>query len=252
MGRLDLSLVSILLLAAGACGGDDSPDPVDAGDGPDAGADAGADAGDAGDAAACVAAGETPAFARNEQNPALLPGTRFEDGLLDISISDPDAHWDEGEQVWRAYWMGGHADSYLDETVQVIRSARSADGASWTVRDEPVLAASTEGGAWDRINTETPSVAVNPDAPPERRYLLLYSGASEPLGQHAFPAYAIGAAFSADGVTFTRAPADESPHGQAGLVLTADDVFGTSGVVADPEVVWHDGLYPHVVLELLL
>jgi hypothetical protein len=245
--RLALSMVSILLLAAVACGGDDSSDPgADAGE-RDAGADAGgADAGDAdaGDAAACVAAGEAPAFARSEQNPALLPGTRFEDGLLDISISDPDVRWDEGNDVWRATWMGGHADSYVDDDmVQVIRSAQSADGTSWTVRDQPILAASSEAGAWDRVNTETPSVAVNPDAPPERRHLLLYSGASEPLGQHAFPAYAIGAAFSADGVTFTRVPADESPHGQAGLVLTAEDVFGTSGVVADPEVVWHDGLY---------
>ena len=31
--------------------------------------------------------------------------------------------------------------------------------------------------AWDHLNTETPSVAYNPDAPADHRYLLLYSGA---------------------------------------------------------------------------
>ncbi len=230
----------VVLALLVACG--DGRSDRDDGGGPDAGATP--DAADAAvDAAACAAAGDTSEFTRSEQNPALLPGTRFEDGLLDISISDPDARWDQEQGLWRAYWMGGHADSYLDEAVQVIRTGESADGLAWTVRDRPVLSASAEADAWDRINTETPSVAHNPDAPPERRYLLLYSGAGELLGDQGFPAYAIGAAFSPDGLTFTRVTAAESPHGEAGLVLTASDVFGTGGVVADPEVVWHDGLY---------
>ena len=42
---------------------------------------------------------------------------------------------------------------------------------------------------------------------------------------YGFPGYAIGAAFSADGKTFTRVPAAESPHGMDGPVLTARDAY---------------------------
>jgi hypothetical protein len=62
---------------------------------------------------------------------------------------------------------------------------------------------------------------------------------------YTFQDYAIGAAFSADGVTFTRVPAAESPKGKAGLVLAGEDAFPGSAdaMVADPEVVFVGGTY---------
>lgn len=57
-------------------------------------------------------------------------------------------------------------------------------------------------------------------------------------------AHAIGAAFFADGRTFTRIRAAESPHALEGHVLTSGDAFsGSNGVVADPEVVFVAGTY---------
>jgi hypothetical protein len=91
-------------------------------------------------------------------------------------------------------------------------------------------------------------VAYNPGAPPGRRYLLMYSGAAHkfnlpdgtPIAE-----YGIGAAFSADGKTFTRVAAAASPHGAAGQVLTGADVYPAAhlAIVADPEVVYRAGIY---------
>src|SRR5262249_25215226 len=121
----------------------------------------------------------------------------------------------------------------------------SPDLAQWSIDDAPALSAATDAAAWDHVNTETPSVAYNPDAPADHRYLLLYSGANGALPGYAFPAYSIGAAFSADGVTFTRVAAADSPHGQDGLVLTGMDVYTNAGgaIVADPEVAYVGGSY---------
>src|SRR5205085_1805882 len=111
----------------------------------------------------------------------------------------------------------------------------------------PVFAASPDTTAWDHTNAETPTVIYNPAAPADRRYLLVYSGAAGtfPYPGYAFKNYAIGAAFSADGVTFTRVSAAESPHGKAGLVLTGKDAFPlvTDGIVADPELALVNGVY---------
>jgi hypothetical protein len=144
--------------------------------------------------------------------------------------------------------MSGHGASFTAPLVQTIRHATSRDGATFSLVDTPALAASPDVAAWDHTNTETPSVAYNPTAPPDRRYLLVYSGAAHtfslpdgtPIAE-----YGIGAAFSADGTTFTRVAAAASPHGAPGQVLTGADVYPTAhlAVVADPEVVFRAGVY---------
>lgn len=193
----------------------------------------------------CQAQGAIGQFIRRAGNPRVIPGTTFTDGKLDIHIADPDVHWD-GTQ-WVAYWAAGHGATYTDpDLVRIIRRATSTDRMTWTIDDAPAFAQSPGPTAWDRVDTETPTVVYNPAAPADRRYLMLYSGSSGPFPHpgYGFPNYAIGAAFSADGRTFTRVPAAESPHGQDGLVLTAADVFpGADGIVADPDVVFVDGLY---------
>jgi hypothetical protein len=127
----------------------------------------------------------------------------------------------------------------------MIRHASSPDLVAWTIDDAPSLVAATDAAAWDHHNTETPSVAYNPDAAPDRRYVLMYSGANGMLPGFTFPAYAIGVAFSADGHTFTRVPAAESPHGKDGLAFTGMDAYPAEGggIVADPDITYVNGTY---------
>jgi hypothetical protein len=184
-------------------------------------------------------------FIRRPGNPRLRAGTVFTDGLQDISMSDPDVRFDDAADRYELYYMASHAAQFGPDGIQVIRHATSVDRMTWTVDDAPVLTANPDLAAWDHTHTETPTVAFNPAAPADRRYLLMYSGASRILPGHTFPEYGIGAAFSADGVSFTRVAAELSPHGQDGLVLTGAQTYPGSGgaIVADPELVVIDGLY---------
>lgn len=194
------------------------------------------------DAPTCTPPTDRP-FVRATDNPQLRAGTRI-GADVDVTIADPDVHWTG--TGWRAYVMAARGASFSAPLTQTIRAVDgSADGTTWTLRDPPVLSAASEPTAWDHANTETPSVVVNPAAPPARRYLMLYAGANGTQPGQSFPSYAIGAAFSADGLSFTRVPASESPHGAAGLVLTGGDVYpgAAQSLVADPEVAYRDGVY---------
>jgi hypothetical protein len=193
----------------------------------------------------CQPIGATGAFYRRTPNPRMIAGHAFQDGRLEVAIADPDLHWDDTEQLWQLYYHGPRATSFTAPNTQTIAHATSTDLVTWTVQDAPALAANASASAWDHLNTETPTVVENPNAPADHRYLLLYSGASGTLPGWRFPAYSIGAAFSADGVTFTRVPAAESPHNQDGLVLNGADVYGpgAGAIVSDPELALVDGTY---------
>ncbi|MEZ4399452.1 MAG: hypothetical protein R3B06_05515 [Kofleriaceae bacterium] len=198
------------------------------------------------DAATCAPAPATTApFMRRTDNPRLRAGTRF-GADVDTTIADPDLLWDDALGQWRGYFLAARGPSFAGPLTHSIREMRGGtDGATWTLFDPPALLASPSTEAWDHDRTETPTVVVNPDAPPDRRYLMLYAGAAGTMPGQAFPAYAIGAAFSPDGVTFTRVAAADSPHGQAGLVLRGTDVYprADAALVADPDVVFRDGTY---------
>ena len=228
----------LCLLSLVACGGDDAGTPADAG--PDALPDA--------PPSNCQAQGATGQFLRRANNPRLRPRQTFTDAKIDISISDPDVRWDAATARWDVFYASSHGTSYQSSDQRgVIRHASSADRVTWTVDEAPALGVSTDAQGWDRSRTETPTVVWNPAAPADRRYLMLYAGASGafPHANYAFSNYAIGAAISADGKTFTRITAAESPKGKAGLVLTAADAFpaGIDGVVADPELAVVNGTY---------
>ncbi|MDB4962160.1 MAG: hypothetical protein JWP01_2159 [Myxococcales bacterium] len=235
-------LLTVLLLASTVtpgCG-DDGATPVDAGGDVTPMIDAPPNS--------CQSQGAIGQFIRRAGNPRVLPGTTFTDGKIDTRIADPDVQWDATAQRWIAYWGAGHGASYTDPNlVSIIRRATSADRMSWTLDDEPAFAQSTSPTAWDRVHTDAPTVVYNPAAPADRRYLMLYAGADGafPHPGYTRPNYQIGAAFSADGRTFTRVPAAQSPHGKDGLVLTGLQVFptGADGIVSDPEVVLVDGIY---------
>ena len=230
------SNLSVLFLVA-ACG-DDGATPIDA---PPTPIDT--------PPSLCQTQGAIGQFIRRTPNPKTLSpalGAAFSDGKMDISVADPDVHWDGSK--WVAYWAAAHGTSYTSsDLTPVIRRATSTDRTTWTIDDAPSLTRSTDATAWDRVDTETPTVVVNPNAPADRRYLMLYSGSDGAFPQpgYGFKNYQIGAAFSADGKTFTRIPASMSPHGKAGLVLTGAQVYptGSAGIVADPEVVLVNGIY---------
>jgi len=197
-----------------------------------------------------IAAPDLPADDWNrDATPILTAGERGDDGLLDISIADPDVLYDPLAGEWRLWYQAGRARAFtVSDNRMVIRCAWSTDdGASWTVHPEPALTLPRDAAAWDATHTETPSVVYDPDAPADRRYKLYYSGAS---GTHpwGFPNYQIGLAISSDGRKFRRLPASESPYGQAGLVLQVAEALPDTpglvdGVVADPEVQLIQGVY---------
>ena len=194
----------------------------------------------------CQPIGAQGQFTRRAMNPRYIPGAAYTDGKIDISISDPDVYWDGAQ--YQLYFMASHGTSFgSSDQTQVVRHASSADRVTWTIDDAPVFTVSTDAGAWDRTHSETPTVIYNPAAPADRRYLLMYSGSAGvfPYPGYTFQNYAIGAAFSADGKTFTRVPASESPHGKAGLVLTGKQAYpaSTNGIVSDPELALVNGVY---------
>ncbi len=237
---------SILLIAIGVgvgCGDDSQGDDAVRVDAP--GSDApGIDA----PASRCETIPAMGQFTPRDGNPRLRAGRVFPDGKLDTAIADPDVRFAAESNRYDVYYMSGHGTAFNSpDVVQTIRRATSPDKTTWTILDEPALAAAPALDAWDHDHTETPTVAYNPAAPPDRRYLLLYSGANGtfPHTGYGFANYAIGAAFSADGVTFTRVPSAESIGGQAGLVLTGALVYpgAVGAIVADPEVAVVDGTY---------
>lgn len=192
----------------------------------------------------CLPQNAVGSFYRRQPNPRLIAGSHtFTDGKLDTAIADPDLRWD-GSQ-WNLYYQSPHDTVFNPPGPMVIRHATSSDFASWSLQDAPAFAAPTDTTAWDHLYSETPSVAYNPDAPADRKYVLVYSGASQMLPGYTFPDYAIGAAFSADGVTFTRVSAADSPKGKAGLVFAGEDAYPSAGdaIVADPEIHYVGGMY---------
>lgn len=196
---------------------------------------------------ACPIPEDIPApssWQRTPGSPLLLPGHSHQDGTSFL-LADPSALFDESSQSWKLWYAASRGDCFTCENDAVVELAESSDGISWTVQEAVSLGLS--GIGWDAIRTETPDVIVDPNAVPERRYVMAYAGADQmlPLG---FPNYNIGVAFSADGKTFTRVSASESPHSEEGFVLSEIDTFpiklgATGGVVADPTLVLVDGVY---------
>ena len=184
-------------------------------------------------------------FVRRMGNPRMLAGAMFSDGKQDIAIGNPDVFFDGAK--YELYYGAQHALTVDDPVERVIRHGSSVDRMTWTVDEAPALAQSADGLAWDSVVVDQPTVVFNPAAPAERRYVMLYAGATAmfPFPGYDTPHFSIGAAFSADGRTFTRIAAGDSPHGQAGLVITGAQAYGSSvgAVVSDPELLLLDGVY---------
>ena len=197
-------------------------------------------------------------YVRCGANPLQRAGQYHSDErLYEISIGDPDVQYDAVSRQWHAWWSTGLASSYTAANQSMgIKHAVSADGVRFEPTLAPVLRTAASPTAWDHSKAETPTVVRLPPAirTPERQWLMLYSGGNDGAPRPAgitYTWYQIGAAFSADGESFTKISAAESPYaGKAtpysgsieGLVLLGRDAFpGVAGVadglVADPELV---------------
>lgn len=195
---------------------------------------------------------------RCAKNPLVKAGAQQLDGRFEISIGDPDVQWDESAKLWRAWWSTGLANAYTDpDPTLAIKYAESADGVDWRVQQAPAIVSHRNPADWDYSKVETPSAIYVPTNPPERRWLLYYAGGNDAVKKGpGYTWYQIGLAVSADGKSFTRLPAAESPYADKatpyanveGLVLLGRDVFPgiadvSDGLVADPEVVLDAGTF---------
>lgn len=205
-------------------------------------------------------------WTRCATNPLWQAGFTHTDGRFELSIGDPDVFFDPDDGLWKAWWSTGLAAEFTgpEEDIQMgIKYAESVDGVTWVVQEKLAFEARSSTDDWDQLKLETPSVLKVPNNPPDRRYMLVYSGAQKTKPVYtagvANPPvdivwYQIGLAFSADGKSFTRLPAAESPYfGQTieypsaeGLLLQGKDAFPgmagvTDGIVADPELLLVDG-----------
>lgn len=179
-------------------------------------------------------------------------------GLLEVSIGDPDVTYDAPAATWRAFWSTGLAPTFLAPNTLVLKAARSPDGYAWAVDEEPILRSGGDAAQWDYSAVETPSVVRMPaGAPPERAFLLLYSGGNHAVphagGGFTFTWYQLGAAFSPDpaanggAYNFTRIASPYAPGAGGfadtrGLALLGRDAFPglagvADGIAADPDVI---------------
>jgi hypothetical protein len=192
-------------------------------------------------------------------DPLSKAGLLHSDGDYEVSIGDPDVQLDPADDLWKAWWSTTLEASYTSSTSTLgIKYASSPDGVAWNVQEALTIQSTGVATDWDATKTETPTVLHLPTNPAGTQYLLFYSGANAtPLTYSGGSTidYQIGAAVSADGTSFTRVTAAQSPYGKAGLVIEAKDMFPNlanvaGGVVADPEIAF-DGTTLHLFFSSL-
>ena len=246
--------VVVLYIAVAGCNGGSEVAP----DGAPSDAAPGIDAGP-GLAALCDVDPGTD-WQRCSANPLVQGLQPFGDGRFEWTQADPSILYDPSDGLWKAWWstvVAADCAQILSNHEIHIKYAESRDGVSWTVQAEPALRSHRDPGDWDFSTAETPDVIINPAAPPDRRFALIYAGGNttslKVLGQ---TGWQIGVAFSPDGKQFTRISATESPYAGRttpfarieGLALLAADAFPgvadvASGIVADPEVIAYGGTF---------
>lgn len=204
-------------------------------------------------AAAAPAGGAPPAPAllwrRHPHNPVIVPGFRVTPGgPAGVTVADASVLYDEDDRRWKMWFATGW-DQPAGSRIG-IKYAESPDGVAWTIATGLALEPGPAPSDWDHTNAETPSVVKDPSAPPDRRYMLWYSGgnAARRSINRGFPYYQIGLAFSRDGRRFTRVPAAESPYAWSGLVLVVQHALPaspevTDGILADPDVLLQRGVF---------
>lgn len=122
------------------------------------------------------------------------------------------------------------APSISNLAAQGFGWATSPDGVEWTRHGEAVFNRG-ETGAWDDRNIQQPHIIHTPDG-----YVMVYEGSSALAGG----ASSYGIATSADGITWTRHPANP--------IFTTDD-FPRAAYTHISSIFYHEGRY-YLLLEL--
>lgn len=194
-------------------------------------------------------------WTRDATNPVVLPdsipktGTAVYDNMADPVIIYENNLF----KMWYGY--GGPDTAASATSVRVrVGYAESSNGVNWTNFKAKVLDVGNDT-AWDATGAETPCVIVDQSLPAgnPKKYRLYYAG----INDHISAAdqltngmgYGIGLAYSADGKTFTRIPASDSPYTIEGLVLKPNQPANVAidmddfVHIADPHVVFRNNLY---------
>jgi len=245
-------LLTVCLAVAAACSQQSNPAP-DAGGGPDAGSPT--------DAGPCGPLTDT--LQRCAVDP-LVHGWYALPGIgQGWTAADPKVLFDASAGLWKAWWSTVETN-VCDLTLETtdneidIMYAESPDGLTWTMQLTPAFRSHYASGAWDYSTVETPTVIQVPDAGASQRFALLYAGANNQKTDAGFalprvagnPPWQLGLAYSADGKSFTRLPAAQSPYfgrptpfgSLDGLVLYVADALpafpqAVYGGLADPDII---------------
>ncbi|HHB78513.1 MAG TPA: hypothetical protein ENK85_04700 [Saprospiraceae bacterium] len=167
-------------------------------------------------------------FVKYGNNPVLTRHTVF--GAWDaIAVSDPQVLW--VNDTLRMWYTGVGWLSMSDTSVhQRIGYAWSLDGIDWNpYPNNPVL--DKTDNSWDNKGVETPTVLIDPTAPPSERFKMWYAGQNVSTDL-----YEIGYAYSPDGLHWTKS--NQNPVLQVG-----DSTSWENGYLEGPSVLLvHDTL----------
>lgn len=165
---------------------------------------------------------------RNNTNP-IITGN----GSSILQQSDPCVIYDNGKyRMW--FSSVGSNPGYAS-----VGYAESNDGHEWSI--SRIVFQPNSPGSWDDQTTEIPSIIKDNEEPdPRKRYKMWYGGSNKRNPNLT----KIGYVYSADGISWIRLPAEDSPYGKEGLVMIPSNKSpGDYAVVAEPSVVKKDGIF---------
>lgn len=146
-------------------------------------------------------------WTKHPGNPVLTPGPA---GSWDDSWVRPHTVILEGGtyRMWYEGWNG---------FLQHIGYAESTDGVTWTKRPSPVLEVGRAPGAWDSVETGTPYVVF--DGTTYHMWYYGWDGSGD---------WAIGYAFSDDGISWTKHASNPVLSSQSGVFGSPVSFDGTT------------------------
>ncbi|RMF69991.1 MAG: T9SS C-terminal target domain-containing protein [Calditrichaeota bacterium] len=163
------------------------------------------------------------------------------DTALDGLFGDPSIIKQSGEYVM--YYGAIKGDFSDPDTVRIFR-ATSPDGVVWTRNSVPVLTPG-EAGRWDAVKVEVPDVLELPSG----EYLMYYAGNDDTTEV----GWQIGLATSADGVHWTKHPANPVlAPGHSGAFDELSALEPTVVYDSDQEkyYMWYTGITAHLQAEI--
>lgn len=178
---------------------------------------------------------------------AILGGSGLSARPSMDEIAGTSTVYDANQKQWKRWFL--EVDRPMADDGTVLRMATSTDGTNWTSENVTCFETGSSENDWDHSTISNPTVVINPNASPDRRFMLWYSGSNERgLRSNGLAESNIGVAFSADGQHFERVSAAESPYQTPGLAMSVIEAFPENaevveGCLGEPRVTLRDGKY---------